>query len=137
MVVILIGIFVAFAMMFPVVVDGFEQINDAQDDRHDRMLDRMNSDFEVIDADSTDTGNYTLTVRNTGSVTFEISAIDLILDGAYHDEYSILINGEAIETNLWKPGEELTFESDDPLDDGAAAVYKVVTEFGVTASGEF
>ena len=134
MVVILIGVLVAFGLMVPAVVDGFDRVSAAQDDRTDRLVDRMNADF-IVDSTQTPGGGFRITLVNTGSVGFSISSIDVLIDGEYTEAYTTSVDGSE-DTDLWLPGEELVIEDADAWDGNNPDWYKIVTELGLEASGE-
>lgn len=136
MVVILIGMFVAFGLLFPAVVDGIERVGDAQSDRSDRILERMNTDMEVVDTQSTGGGYFELEVENTGSTPIQLSTLDVIIDGEYTLGYTTEINDRGTDTDYWYPGEILIIAEEDADTTGNPDRYKLVTATGISVSGE-
>lgn len=136
MIVILIGLFVAFGLLFPAVVDGIERVGDAQSDRSDRILERMNTDMEVIGTQSTGGGYFEIEVENTGSVPIQLSTLDVIIDGEYILGYTTEIETRGTDTDYWYPGETLIIEEEDSDINGNPDRYKLVTASGVSVSGE-
>jgi len=123
------GLFLAVGILYPAVSNGYELVNDAEVDRGDAQLDMRNSEIE-IDSISSDS----ITVNNTGSTTLEVNNTDLVIDGEYQprDSYDTAVEGSA-STGLWLPGESLTLDS---FDDSANDQIRIVTDHGITVTGE-
>ena len=93
-------------------------------------MDQRNTDVG-LDATSYDSGSGTLTVavNNTGGTTLSVGDTDLIVDNAYADR-TTRVDGNS-ETDLWLPGETLTFEASVAAQPSRV---KVVTGAGVAVT---
>lgn len=133
MVVILLGMFVAFAMAYPVAITSFDQISSAHGYQQDAIESWQNADIDLEEA-SYDPDDEVLTVRisNTGSEELTIRTTHLLVDGDLVPEMNRSIDG-APNATVWLPGEtlELIVERDDE-----PTRVKVVTELGLSAVTE-
>lgn len=129
--IIFVGLVVAFTTVYPAVDNGFERVSAAREDSEDDLLATQNTAIELANV-SYDGGNDTLTVEvnNTGSTALSLADTDLLVDNEYR-EGNTSVDGDA-ETDVWLPGETLTFEvSVSPAPDRV----RVVTEHGVADGG--
>lgn len=106
--VILVGLLVSAATLYPAVDRGAERRTAAVDAREERSLARQNTAVAVAGA-THDPGNDTLTVavENTGATTLSVPAVDLLVDGTYAAPGTAAVDGD-VGTDLWAPGETLT-----------------------------
>lgn len=127
--VLLVGGLLAFSMAFSAANNGFERVSAAQEEREDRLLAQQNSAIEIANAtyDST-AGNLTVAVENTGSVELTVSDTSLLVDGIYRSGVDTSVGGDDA-TDVWLPGERLTFTLDAS---GQPSQVKVVAETGVS-----
>lgn len=121
----------AFGIAFTAATNGFDEVSAAQDDRSDRLLEQQNSDVNVTNVTfDSDAEQLTVTVENTGSIGLAVDETSLILDGQFQ---SAAINETSVEgdteTNVWLPGEELTYVVDRST---TADRIKVTSETGVS-----
>jgi len=128
------GMFLAVGILYPAASNGFEQVQDAQVERDQSQLDLRNTAIELAD-----TGDGDINVDNTGSTALKISEVDVIVDGEYQsrdddidDIDDIRVADANGDTDLWLPGERLEIDVSDSSGD-----FRVVTEHGITVSGEF
>lgn len=137
------GMFVAFATLYPVASNGFERVSDASIDVHDRGLEQANTVVTVANA-TYDDGENELTVVAVNDGTTELSITDtslvvgndhVALDegntavGTY-DESTDSFDDSGVDTAVWLPGEamQITVERDQAPDR-----VTVVAENGVSA----
>lgn len=131
--IILLGLFIAFAMAYPTVMSGFEQLGDARDEQHDRILDTANAGIAIEDADYDEIENeVSVNVTNTGTVSLHFHKTDVLHKGEYVHDPTIEAKTD-VETAIWLPGETVEITIDDVDDPGQVVI---VTEFGVATSTE-
>jgi flagellar protein FlaF len=128
-VVVLIGVLVCAATVYPVLDRTAERRTEAVDAARERALDRQNTAIGGLTT-TYDAVNDTLTivVENRGAYTLAVSAISLLVDGRYV-EFDASVAGDR-STNLWLPGESLTLTVSRT---SAPTRVKVVTGPGVAA----
>jgi flagellar protein FlaF len=121
---------VSFGMLYTATANGVERVTDAEAAGDERLLDQRNTDV-ALDTTSYDSGSGTLTVavNNTGGTTLSVGDTDLIVDNAYADR-TTRVDGNS-ETDLWLPGETLTFEASVAAQPSRV---KVVTGAGVAVT---
>ena len=109
--IIFVGIFLAFSSAYTASANGFERVTDARSAVDEEALDQQNTALSVTNA-TYDAGNDTLTVEavNEGTTTLEIAAVDLLVDNAYRDNFTVRTVGGDNSTGLWLPGERLHLE---------------------------
>jgi flagellar protein FlaF len=132
--VVLIGLLVSAATLYPAVDRATERRADAVEARDERALERQNTAVSLVDATyNTSQETLTVTVTNTGASTLDVPAVDLLVDG----EYAVLsaanrsVGGDTA-TEVWSPGENLTLTRGEP---SAPERVFVVTGPGVAAAG--
>jgi len=127
--IIFLALFISFGVMYPVMVDGYERVNIAQQDNQNDFLHQQNTDIELDDV-VVDDGT-TVTVTNTGSVELDVSRVDLVIDNTLIQRSSTLtrVNGDA-SRELWLPGETLTIETNMDADESVV----VIVENGIRVS---
>jgi len=103
-VVILIGLLVSAATLYPALDSAQEARVDAIDDKSERMLVTTNTAVTITGTD--DASGLTVTAENTGATALDIGAVDLLVDGIYRDPDTTAIAGDT-ETTTWQPGETL------------------------------
>lgn len=136
--IVLVGLIIGLGIAYPTVTGSIELINDAREDRADRLLDTENSDLEIVNAtydDADETLN--VSVENTGTVTLSVAETDLLVDGRYEENTTSTVEGVE-DAELWQPGERLNYTVDrdalnntlgpDETPDGV----KVVVETGLS-----
>lgn len=127
--IVFVGIFLAFSTAYTASANGFERVADARTAVDDEALERQNTALDITNA-TYDGGNETLSVDvvNEGTTGLTVGAVDLVVDNAYHDSFTVrTVDGDA-STDLWLSGERLRLEVSVP--DRPARV-KVVSGPGV------
>ena len=123
------GLFLATGILYPAMDNGMERVNDAQVDRDQAQLDLRNTAINI-----TDTGTNSITVKNTGTTSLDVTEVDLIVDGQYQtrppDGEFEIDNEDSTGSDLWLPGETITIHNFS----GNSA--KVVTEHGISVFTE-
>jgi flagellar protein FlaF len=131
--IVFVGALLAFGVWHTAASNGFERVTEAQSDRADATLDQRNTDV-AVESVTYDAVNETLRVNatNTGSTSLSLDDTDLLVDNEYRAGWQdrATIDGAALETDLWLPGEELSTNVtvSDPQQ------VKLVTGPGVAAS---
>jgi flagellar protein FlaF len=127
--IIFLGLLVATGTLYTAASTTAERLDEAHDDDQERLLDRKNTDVEIASASNVST-NLEVKVTNTGSTTLSVEGTTLLVDNSYVSPDTTKVEGDQA-TDVWAPGETLTFEV---VDEGDAARIKVVTENGVAAT---
>lgn len=129
MAVILIGVLVAFGVMFPAVLGSSQQLGDAQAAQGDRILEQQNTDI-AINETTYDAGEETfnVTVDNAGTTDLDVETTDVLVDGTYRVPERTAVGGDG-ETGVWLPGETLRITVGNVSSQPGSV--KVVTETGV------
>ncbi|WP_049930393.1 flagellin [Halosimplex carlsbadense] len=131
--IIFVGALLAFGVWHTAASNGFERVTEAQSDRVDETLEQRNTAV-AVESVTYDAVNETLqiNVTNTGSTSLSLDDTDLLVDNEYRAGWQdrATIDGTALETDLWLPGEELSTNVtvSDPQQ------VKLVTGLGVAAS---
>jgi len=121
------GLFLATGILYPAMDNGMERVNDAQVDRDQAQLDLRNTQINI-----TDTGTNSITVKNTGTTSLDVTEVDLIVNGNYQErevDFEIT-NDDSQGSDLWLPGGEIT------IHDFSGTRAKVVTEHGISVFTE-
>lgn len=130
--IIFLGLFIAAGTLITTTSTTFEEIDEAHDDRQERLLDRRNTDIAVENAVyNTTTGTLNLAVSNEGSTTLSVNGTTVLVDNQYESTATAEVDGIAA-TDLWEPGETMTLN----LTLGEPARVKVVTEQGVADTSD-
>lgn len=131
-VVLFLGMVVSLGIAYSGAFNAFEQVDDAYHDDADRLLEQKNTAIEVANVSWNGTDRLTVEVENTGSTSLSVNDTDLLVDNVYQETVeNRTVDGDA-GTDLWLPGETLTFTV---AADGQPGRVKVVTETGVSATG--
>jgi len=137
-VVLFLGMFISFGMVYTAANNGFEQVHDAYGEETDSELARQNTDVDVADASVANEGDgltLTVTANNTGTTSLSVNDTDILIDGTYANFTGENVTAAAVDgnerTDLWLPGETLRVEV--PVASAPSQV-KVVTESGVATS---
>lgn len=128
--VILVGLLVSAATLYPAVDSHTERRSEAVDDRQERLLTQQNTEVEITIASYNATGDLTVSVKNTGATTLAVSKVDLLADGEYETLLSTdtTVDGDTT-TDIWSPGETLTITVSSLL--SSPGRVKIVTGPGV------
>ena len=129
--IIFVGMFISFGMVYTAASNGYEAVSEAQSAAQEDALAQTNTAIDVVNA-SYDAATDTLVVNvsNTGASSLSVGRTDLVVDNEYQTTAaSSAVEGDA-ETDLWLPGETLSFTL--TLTASPTRV-KVVTESGVAA----
>ncbi|WP_254839793.1 hypothetical protein [Natronomonas marina] len=130
-VVVLVGLLVSTATLYPTLDRSRELQREATDDRAERLLDRQNTAISVENATYNRTSDeLTVTLKNDGTTTLSTTRTDLLADGVYRDGATTAVAGDP-GREAWTPAETLTFTADLPT---APARVKIVTEGGVSVA---
>ena len=128
------AMFIAFGMWHSAATNGFERVSEAQSDHADATLERQNTDV-VIDSVVLNTTSDEMRVNatNLGSSALAIEETDVLVDNDYRTEWraTATVDGNG-GTDLWLPGEELSFN----VSISSADQVKLVTETGVADTAE-
>jgi flagellar protein FlaF len=121
-------------ILYSAAFNGFEQVQDANDARNERVLEAKNTAIEVANVTYNETDEtMTVNVTNNGSTTLSVSGTDLVSNGSYVTQSAYLntsVDGNE-ETDLWQPGETYSMRvTQAPKPDQI----KVVTSNGVAAT---
>lgn len=128
------GLFLAFGIFYPAAVNGYEQVTEAQAERTDAALNQKNGDI-AINSVSLSGDALTVTIDNTGSTTFYVDEVDLLVEDRYinRNDFDFTEVGPNRDTNLWQPGTTLTIEyTDSTISTGDRVT--IVTEHGIRDS---
>ncbi len=104
------SMFIAFGMWFTATANGFEQVNDAREDRTDHVLETANTAVNITAATyDVDNEILEITVENVGASQLSLAETDLLIDGSYESgwESSADVAGDS-GTDLWPPTKDLT-----------------------------
>jgi len=109
--IVFVGIFLAFSSAYTASANGFERVTDAKSAVDEEALERQNTALSLTNA-TYDAGTDTLTVEavNEGTTTLDVEAVDLLVDNAYRDDFTVRRAGGDNSTSLWLPGERLHLE---------------------------
>jgi flagellar protein FlaF len=130
--IVFLGLFIAAGTLITTTSATFEEVDEAHEERSERLLDRRNTDVAVTTAVyNNSTGTLNLSVSNEGSTTLSVDGTTVLVDNEYQSTGSARVDGIAA-TDLWEPGETLTLNVSRP----EPARVKVVTEHGVAATSE-
>jgi flagellar protein FlaF len=131
MAVILVGLLVSMATLYPAVDRSQELRREAIDDRNERLLDRQNTAITIRSATYNATSDeLTVAVENTGSTSLSVDRTGFLVDGEYRTDAATAIDGASNRT-VWTPSERLAFTDTHTT---APARVKVVTERGIAAT---
>ncbi|MCD2200452.1 fla cluster protein FlaF [Halobacterium sp. KA-4] len=127
-----IAAFVSVGLLYSAAYNGYERVQDAENNYDDRILDQRNTAVNITNATYNASGNETVTVNvtNEGSTTLSVNETDLLIDGEFESRDNYVdwnIDGET-DTSLWLPGETYNIT----VDAGQPKRVKIVTAPGVT-----
>lgn len=128
-----IAAFVSVGILYSAAYNGYERVQDADDQHGERVLEQRNTVVNVTNVTYNDTaGELTVNVTNEGATSLSVNGTDLLVDGVYQERSAYVdwsVDGQS-DTDLWVPGETLsiTVNASDP------SRVKVVTSPGVTAT---
>jgi flagellar protein FlaF len=125
--IIFLGLFIAAGTMVTTTSTTLEEVDEAREDRQERLLDRGNTEiaFESTVYNTT-TGTLNLSVANEGATTLSVNGTTLLVDNQYEPTSTARVDGIA-STDLWEPGETMTLN----LTVEQPTRVKIVTEQGV------
>lgn len=134
--VLLVGLVIGVGIAYPAIMGSVETINDARQDQADRLMAQQNSGLELQNVTYDDSEDeLTVSVENTGTLTFEVAATDLLVDGDYRGDADTAVEADGDsdpDAELWQPGEVVTFTVEGlDLEPGDEIAVKVVAETGV------
>ena len=109
--IIFIAAFVSVGVLYSAAYNGYERVQDADDQQAERVLERRNTAVDVTSAsyDATDE-ELTVNVTNEGSTSLSVNGTDLLVNGSFvprSDYVSWNVEGRT-NTSLWLPGETYT-----------------------------
>ncbi len=101
---------VAFIVLASMLVSSYSYrsnlVNDAKEVQQERMLNKIQTDFEITDTSYNAEGNFLLIdVNNTGSTVINASKIDVILDGNLKTDSITALTIDGTATSVWAPDE--------------------------------
>lgn len=127
------GLFLALGSFYTVTANTAERMAGATDEQRERFDDVQRSQVNATAAVWNESGDGNLTIRidNTGETTLSVDAVDVVVDGEYAGLGGFdRIEVEGVETDVWRPGEQLELEADEGFPSAPERV-KVVTGPGV------
>jgi flagellar protein FlaF len=125
--IIFLGLFIAAGTVLTTTSATVERIDEAQDERQERLLDRRNTEITVTNAVyNNTTGTLNLSVANRGSTTLSVNGTTVLVDNAYNSTATATVEGNA-DTDLWEPGETMRLNASM----AEPTRVKVISEFGV------
>ena len=107
--IIFIAAFMSVGVLYSAAYNGYEQVQDADDQHAERVLERRNTAVDVTSV-SYDSGKLTVNVTNEGSTSLSVNGTDLLVNGSFvprSDYVSWNVDGTT-DTSLWLPGETYT-----------------------------
>jgi archaellum component FlaF (FlaF/FlaG flagellin family) len=111
------ALFLAVSSLYTASTNATERVRDAQAAQTDHRQTIRVTDIDVTNATyNTTSGNFTLTVTNTGESTLSPDFVDAVVDGNYLDgsEFEqVTVDGR--ETPVWRPGETVTLVDSDSV----------------------
>ena len=126
--IIFLGLLIAGVTAYSATDAAGERIREANQDNHERLLDRRNTAINVTNATLV-SGNLTVAVENTGSTTLSVNDTTVLVNNTYYSTSGANVDG-VVATDLWEPGETLRMN----VSSSAPARVTVATESGVTRS---
>ncbi len=127
-----IGFLISVGLLYPAVEQSVQDVSEATDTREDRMHDTRNSEIVLHEATYNSTTDVLdVTVNNSGTVTMDVEATDLLVDGVIATNRSTHVDGVA-DRGLWVAGEQLRIEVGDVTTTPERVV--VVTGTGIERS---
>ncbi len=130
--IIFLGLFIAAGTLITTTSTTFEEIDEAHDERQEKLLDRRNTEIAVETARyNTTSGTLNLSVSNEGSTTLSVNGTTLLVDNQYASTATARVDGLAA-TDLWGPGETMTLN----LTMAEPSRVKIVTERGVADASD-
>jgi flagellar protein FlaF len=132
MAILFLGVLIATGTLFTTTSTTVEEVDEAHDERQERLLDRRNTDITVTSAVyNTTSGTLNLSVSNDGATTLSVNGTTLLVDNQYYSVADATVDGIAA-TDLWEPGETLSLN----VSTSEPARVKVVTEQGLADTRE-
>ncbi|GAB3670860.1 flagellin [Halopiger thermotolerans] len=152
-IVILIGVLVAFSAIVPTVFGITSTTGDAFSTKSEHFRDQTNTEitvesFEAINESGSVTGAL-LNVTNDGATSLSVERTNIVVNGEYYPtnasdaETTIIANDSTrSSSNIWSPGTVLQVEIDNAKLESDAEItgdgdrVKITTEHGVAATAE-
>ncbi|MGM0591083.1 MAG: fla cluster protein FlaF [Halobacteriota archaeon] len=127
--IIFLALLISASAFYTTAASSAEQLREATDSDHERLLDRQNTAVDLSGA-AYYTGNQTLRVEavNTGTTTLSVNDSTMLVDNDYYSTATATVEGDEI-TDLWLPGESLVLELSTPA---APSRAKLISETGVS-----
>lgn len=105
--VIFLGFLAAFGMVYTATSNGYEQVNDANQESRDRLLNQQNTAIEITNLTFANNDTLHVYVNNTGSTTLSVTETDILVDNDYLTGYDYKkVDGDG-GASVWLPGEQL------------------------------
>ena len=131
-----IAAFVSVGILYSAAYNGYEQVQDADDEHGERVLEQRNTVVNItsVSYNVSGTDQLTVNVTNEGTTTLSVSETDLLVDGIYQSEdaYADWSVGGQSDTDFWVTGETLSIT----VNVTGPSRVKIVTAPGVTATEE-
>jgi flagellar protein FlaF len=126
---------IAFGMWHSAATDSFERVSEAKQDRADDALAEGNTDVAITRAFHDGSGTLEVDVENRGATALSLNGTDVVVDNEYRSGWQgdARIDGSAVKTDLWLPGETVTIVIDSISTPDRV---KVTTERGVSDTSE-
>ena len=111
------ALFLAVSTLYTASTNATERVTEAQESRLDHHHTIRNTNLNVSDTTyNTTSGNFSVSVTNTGESTLSTDRVDAVVDGTYldgSDFESVTVEGH--ETGVWRPGETLVLVDSDSV----------------------
>lgn len=138
--IVFVGLFIALGTLYTAAANTAERIGDAQATQRDHQEAVATTGVNVTSATwDTSAGDLTVRATNTGDTTLTVADADTVVDGRYVaiSDYE-RAEVEGVDSDLWRPGEELVLEDTDTVDGFPTdpARVKLVTGPGLAATAE-
>jgi len=130
--IIFLGLLVGSVTLYTTADATLEQVDEAADQRGERLLDRRNVAINVTEATYEANQGTTIRVENTGSEELSVNETTVLVNNSYRSTADATVVGAGgTPTDLWMPGETLELNYTDQY---APNRVTVATEYGVTES---
>lgn len=126
--IIFLAAFVSFGLLYTSAYNSYERIGAAEDDRAEQLMERRNTELEIIAVDTSNPDFVNVTVDNTGTTPLHVNDTDILLNGTYQTPTRTSVDGRT-DAELWQSGETLAMNVSYTHD--ATVRVKIVSETGI------
>lgn len=103
--IIFLGFLAAFGMMYTAAANGQENVQDANDEVRENLLDQQNTALNITNATFVENDTLHISVNNTGSTTLSVNDTDILVDNDYLTGFEYRKVDGQTGTDAWLPGE--------------------------------